>query len=590
MNYDKIIDNFFIISCKKSKINKYIQNSKINYEIIFNIKHQKNNSLKKTKENNMLKKDIIKFIIPFKKKLKIKYTKNNINKINELLFKEKKNDFFFIKLNGNNKKRHFNKILKSFNPLEQDYYYVFEIRDFFLNDYNNNFENDEEVDEIDAKFFLDLENEKFGEDFEKKDFKKFNTFYCLNNNNLENFEKKDKKKNEKSNNSLELENFDDLEIIFFNKYYVLKTLYPLSTVYLKFFLDYNNLIKSKKLEIFKKSIQEKKINYKILQKLDSEIFLKYEKIQLQNLLNYFFTTSINQNLKINFKNKKNFNINYNISIKTSESEIALKKILSKIPFLDFIFLFLSLIQEKSLIIVSTSKYNISFVISILLSLLKPFIWVFPVIYNLPENCLDMLFSPVPIICGINKNSFEMINDILPKYKVGKKIEFIVYFFDENFFFFDYDILKSYFVPNFNNFFFEFENLFRGKFNGDFSDNFKVDKNSKILKLKMQSLKKNKNKYNKLKKKYMKIEKVYNFDSFINNNLNQFDTCLLNFLNDFYIESIFHHIKKRDYKTKNDLIKANSFLKKNYKNKNDLFFFEKLQRTQFFINYLENKLF
>ena len=584
-DYDKLIENFYIISCKKEKINKYIQNSEINYEIIFRSKSEKKNPLKK---------DLIKFIIPFKKKLKIKYTKNNINKINEILFKERKKDFFFIKLNGNNKKKNFNKILKKLNPMENLFYYVFEINDFFINDYNNDSEPDNFNDTLEDDFLFEIENSNYKNYNKKRFHKRCKTFHCLDN--LGNDLKKDKKRAtkedfEKNNNSSDLENFDDLEIIYFKKYYVLKTLYPLSSIYLKFFLDYNNLIKNKKLEIFKKSIIDKKVHYKILQKLDSEIFLKFEEIKLQNLLQTFFNFTVQKKVDLIFQKNLSFNIkNYLIDKKRSESEIALKKILKKIPYFDIIFLYLTLILEKTLIIVSTSKYNISFLISILLSFLKPFNWVFPVIYNLPENCLDMLFSPIPIICGINKNSNYVINQIIPNYKVNNKIGFIVYFFDENFFFFDHDVLKFYDVPNYNNFFFDLENLYKSKFCQEISETFKIEKNNNNLKIKLMSLKKNKVKYNKLKKSYTKIEKLNHFDHIINNDYDNFDKCLLNFLNDFYIESIFHHLKKNKFIHKNDLIQVHKILKKFYKTKSDIKFFENFQKTQSFINYLENKLF
>ena len=39
-------------------------------------------------------------------------------------------------------------------------------------------------------------------------------------------------------------------------------------------------------------------------------------------------------------------------------------------------------------------------ISLLLTLIKPFEWCFPAIYNLPEQCISMLASPIPLIVGV----------------------------------------------------------------------------------------------------------------------------------------------------------------------------------------------
>lgn len=52
----------------------------------------------------------------------------------------------------------------------------------------------------------------------------------------------------------------------------------------------------------------------------------------------------------------------------------------------------------------------------------PFTWVYPIIYNLPEDCLIMINSPIPIIIGLNMTSeFVMKNVIKTSENLNEKI-------------------------------------------------------------------------------------------------------------------------------------------------------------------------
>lgn len=53
---------------------------------------------------------------------------------------------------------------------------------------------------------------------------------------------------------------------------------------------------------------------------------------------------------------------------------------------EVLLLYLSLLLEKTIIFVSKSKQKISEAMNTLLSLIKPFNWVYPIIYFLPEDC------------------------------------------------------------------------------------------------------------------------------------------------------------------------------------------------------------
>lgn len=77
--------------------------------------------------------------------------------------------------------------------------------------------------------------------------------------------------------------------------------------------------------------------------------------------------------------------------------------MSAISLEDFLFIMTAVCLESKLVFFSK---NISLLTSSILtfySILKPFIYVMPVIYNVPTNLFDMLEAPVPLILGINKD-------------------------------------------------------------------------------------------------------------------------------------------------------------------------------------------
>jgi len=84
----------------------------------------------------------------------------------------------------------------------------------------------------------------------------------------------------------------------------------------------------------------------------------------------------------------------------AESQFGFHKVLSFIPFDDFLFIFISLLHEKSIIIVSEKTSLTTGLITTLRCLMMPFEWCFPSIYNVSEDCFCMLNSPVPLIAGV----------------------------------------------------------------------------------------------------------------------------------------------------------------------------------------------
>lgn len=69
---------------------------------------------------------------------------------------------------------------------------------------------------------------------------------------------------------------------------------------------------------------------------------------------------------------------------------------------DFVFILLSILREKSVVFISKDISLITAVIMTFVNLIKPFSWPFPSIFSLPESCVQMLDSPIPVLIGLNQ--------------------------------------------------------------------------------------------------------------------------------------------------------------------------------------------
>ena len=82
-----------------------------------------------------------------------------------------------------------------------------------------------------------------------------------------------------------------------------------------------------------------------------------------------------------------------------EGAYCLSAIIHLIPETHLIFIFISILTEKSVIFVSENRSLVSFAIRSFLSLLSPLNFVYPVIYSITKKLLDIFEAVVPIIGG-----------------------------------------------------------------------------------------------------------------------------------------------------------------------------------------------
>ena len=438
-NFEQIFSEFLIIGCNKSKLHEYISKKEIEYKIIYSSDN------KKKKED-----DLIQFFVPFKQKIRTVRINNTISELNEILFQDKnqKYDFFSLCLNSNIETKNFDfknfHILKDSNSKLFKYYYIAKVQDYFI-------EGD----------YLSKNNE--------------NNHIYLN---------------------------------YHSKYYVFETFYPLSNFYESLLKNYIMINKKKRIEKFMKNIKTGIIKSGNLEKIDS---FNMEDEDIKTFLDF-------KKELLDIKIQKNYSEKFQIKLKTNEidlnlptkkfcpfisSEIGFSNILSNFTFEEFLFIYLSIIHEKNVIFVSKKNFRISCAISTFLNLLKPFNWEFPVIYNLPDDCLSMLGSPIPLIIGLKNSSQNVLSHFIPKFTDDSNSSNVFVFIDEKLIYYDYDILKDIIIPEYDEFYPKLKKLYHKNFNKESSSHFKIS-SKKVNGNKIHYFRK-KNPDN-LKDKFLKIAK------------------------------------------------------------------------------------
>ena len=102
----------------------------------------------------------------------------------------------------------------------------------------------------------------------------------------------------------------------------------------------------------------------------------------------------------------------------------------------------------------------------MLSLIKPLNWCFPAIYSLPENCLEMLSSPMPIICGLNCSADYAKHHIISEHAPVTSKDIIYAFIDEDYLMVSKETVKSTKLPLFGQLFKEISGQFGHLFKGE----------------------------------------------------------------------------------------------------------------------------
>ena len=190
---------------------------------------------------------------------------------------------------------------------------------------------------------------------------------------------------------------------------VLETKFPFYDFFFRILFLVMNLFKLERLKIFPDYESTGNIK-QFVRNLDSEFLLEFLEKKMKNFFFQFSNQGVpffEKTLLINWSNFQIFlSIPRRSYCKFVEVQNSFLTILRYTSWLNFIKLYSCIMQEKSIIFVCKSREILSKYISFFTSILKPFIWDFPVIYFLDKSNFDYLNSPVPIIIGIDTSTIE----------------------------------------------------------------------------------------------------------------------------------------------------------------------------------------
>lgn len=218
--------------------------------------------------------------------------------------------------------------------------------------------------------------------------------------------KEDKKKKKKDK---ETTTDEEYETVFFStkKVYCFVSYYP----FIKFFTDVIisilNYLKVNKMKFSHE--HEVEPIFEVYKKLDSS-FLHHQmnnELELilkniyENQIPCFASTLIFPNFD-DLKGMIEFQIPQESHCFFLEAEWLSSCVFSNFKCEKFLFLFLALMLEKTLVFFSRNLALLTSTLMTFVCLLKPFKWPHPMIFNIPESLLEFLDSPVPILIGINK--------------------------------------------------------------------------------------------------------------------------------------------------------------------------------------------
>lgn len=192
-----------------------------------------------------------------------------------------------------------------------------------------------------------------------------------------------------------------------------------------------------------------------------------------------------------------------------EAEFGYKNFLSNIPFEEFVIIFMSLLFEKTIVLVSENAHSLSAGMATINALIKPFRWCFPQVYSLPAECLLMLESPVPLQIALRMNSKTFLSEVAPIHMPDLKnnSQMLILLLDEGFTVASKQLINSLSLPFFHDFLIVLQVLYKKDFRPKPSSYFKISK-KKSKGLRKYSLSRSSNysyndKLSKIKKGYTK---------------------------------------------------------------------------------------
>jgi hypothetical protein len=552
VNLQKIYEDFLIVGCQKAALAKNIADKEINFSILFDL------YTLDPKDPNNQNNEILKFMIPFTQKIKSVKIKNSIAKLNETLFQDdassKNFEFFSISLNSSigsegsnegykNTQKYFKngdlELLKETNSGLCFYYYCAKVEDYFIGP--------------------QLPGQS---------------------------------------------NTDHIEVHFFPKYFIVKSLYPFSGFFHTVLQQILSLTKRRRIERFVECIKNGKVDASALERVDCHGMAELELAAIMPLFEKLDQYSMSNNFEETLRLKlPNVSFNYTLpSMKNcsfAEAEFGFSRVLSQFAYEEFLFIYFSLLLEKTVVFVSEDMSSLSACISAFVCLMKPFKWPFPIIYSLPEDCLVMLGSPIPLLVGMNLPADVVINEVIPEHEKKTRADAnsnIYVFIDQNLFFYDFESFDTMLIPQYDEFIEKLDSIYKKSFCQRPSNYFKLHKR-KVGKSTATYLKKQNT--TKMKEKLVNIDRTAQKKALEKSQIDRLRQSSLvrsgddfqifyffrYFFNSFIISKLPHdrNISQFGKETKIREIDVNFFST----NPSDVEFLESFMKTQAFMYYIEH---
>ena len=222
---------------------------------------------------------------------------------------------------------------------------------------------------------------------------------------------------------------ESIEVFTVPRYLILSSRYPLSFFFQQILLKMTSFLRQYQLESYMSSLkqmipQSRRQSAQSLSMLTSSLRSRETMVSIFSQLTNMCTTLLESNPFVLFDKPlslqlSRFSIHYTLpEIKLSyllEAGSSFIHTLSNLHFEDFILILFAHFFEKKIVFVSENNHTLSSAVATFTALIKPFRWTFPVIYNLPEDCLPILQSPIPVQIGLKASAKKFLSEIIPRY-------------------------------------------------------------------------------------------------------------------------------------------------------------------------------
>lgn len=264
---------------------------------------------------------------------------------------------------------------------------------------------------------------------------------------------------------------ETLSLDLVNKYFVIRSFYPASALFREVLYNFAGSLRQKRLERLRaggrgrRQSEAERLAEEI--ELAGKVFAPLARVRLD--------ADFGAELKLE---SALFNLRYRFPPRKwaylLEAEFAAAKVLASLKFEEFLLVFMSFLFEKNLVFVSEKLELISGALALFQALLRPFKWSFPVIYSLPEELLETLGSPLPLVIGLRLPAAEVLTKILGPFADNGE-NCIVVFLDEGLVSFSEPTVSNIVVPEYGEFIPRLQSLYHRHFNSKMANHAKLVK-------------------------------------------------------------------------------------------------------------------